>query len=81
MNPILVLIDDREVTVPTGTSVAAALLEADVPGFRTSVTGAPRGPLCAMGVCFECRVTIDGRPHRQACMELCRPGMEISTDA
>ena len=27
----------------------------------TSVTGEPRGPLCAMGVCFECRVTIDGR--------------------
>ena len=79
MNPILVLVDDREVTVQPGTSVAAALIEAGAPDFRTSVSGAPRGPLCAMGVCFECRVTIDGQPHRRACMEFCRPGMEITT--
>lgn len=79
MSRILVLLDDREVTVEPGTTVAAALLEAGAPDFRTSVTGEPRGPLCAMGVCFECRVTIDGRPHRRACMELCRAGMEVRT--
>ena len=79
MNPILVLIDDREVTVEPGTTVAAAILDSGMPGFRTSLNGTPRGPLCAMGICFECRVTINGERHRQACMELCRPGMEIST--
>ncbi|OYV74133.1 MAG: hypothetical protein B7Z72_00875 [Gemmatimonadetes bacterium 21-71-4] len=34
-----------------------------------------------MGVCFECRVTIDGAPHQRACMVTCRPGMSIATGA
>ncbi len=46
---------------------------------RTSVAGEPRGVLCAMGICFECRVTIDGVPHRRACMELVREGMRVET--
>ena len=34
---------------------------------RTSVTGEPRGPLCGMGICFECRTTVDGREHVRSC--------------
>jgi succinate dehydrogenase/fumarate reductase-like Fe-S protein len=30
-----------------------------------------------MGVCQECRVTIDGRAHVLACQTLCRAGMCI----
>jgi predicted molibdopterin-dependent oxidoreductase YjgC len=60
-------------------TVAAALLNAGIWTFRTSVRGEPRGPLCAMGICFECRVTIDGVLHRRACLEPCRPGMSVST--
>jgi succinate dehydrogenase/fumarate reductase-like Fe-S protein len=30
-----------------------------------------------MGICFECRVTIDGRAHRLACQTEVRDGMEI----
>ena len=29
-----------------------------------------------MGTCFECRVTIDGEPHRRACLEPVREGMD-----
>ena len=65
--------------VEEGTSVAAALINAGVWHFRTSVTGDVRAPLCAMGVCFECRVTIDGHLHRRACLESCRDGMEVTT--
>jgi len=68
---------DRE--VEEGISVAAALVNADVWQFRTAVGGEPRAPICAMGICFECRVTIDGRPHRRSCMESCRQGMEVVT--
>jgi D-hydroxyproline dehydrogenase subunit gamma len=49
--------------------------------FRRSVKGDPRGPLCGMGICFECRVTIDGIPHSPSCQTLCRAGMEVRTDA
>ncbi len=33
-----------------------------------------------MGICWECRVEIDGAPHRRACMELVRDGMVVSTE-
>jgi len=33
-----------------------------------------------MGICFECRVTVDGDPHRRACLEPVRDGMEVETD-
>jgi len=76
---VAVRIDGRPVDVEAGTSVAAALWNAGAASVRTSVAGAPRGPLCAMGICFECRVTIDGQPHRRACLATCRDGMEIDT--
>jgi sarcosine oxidase subunit alpha len=40
----------------------------------------PRAPLCGMGVCFECRVCVDGHPHALACMTLARDGMRVNTD-
>ena len=53
---------------------------AGVQGFRRSVSGEPRGPLCGMGICFECRVTINGREHCRSCQIPCEPGMEVRTD-
>ncbi len=74
-------VDGREIEAAAGSTVAAALLNAGVTRFRASASGGPRGPLCAMGTCFECRVTIDGTAHRRACLEPCRPGMEVATGA
>jgi predicted molibdopterin-dependent oxidoreductase YjgC len=63
-----------------GDTVAAALLAAGVTTFRTTPTsGAPRGPYCLMGTCFECLVDIDGQPNRQACLTRVAPGMRIAT--
>ena len=73
-------VDGRVVEVAKGTSVAAALMNAGFAAGRRSVTGRPRGPLCGMGVCFECRVTIDGAPHRLGCQTSCAAGMEVRTD-
>lgn len=72
-------VNGRRLKLPAGISVAAAL--ADVPGsFRRSVDGEPRAPLCGIGVCFECRVRIDGVSHVRACMVLARHGMQVQTD-
>lgn len=71
--------DGRTVRAPAGTTVAAALLDAGVMSFHESVDGEARTPLCGMGVCLECRVTIDGIPHRRACMVVVREGMIVST--
>ena len=77
---VTVTIDGIEITARDGDSVAAAMLAAGILQFRTTpVSGAPRGPLCMMGVCFECLVTIDGVSSRQACLTLVRTGMIIET--
>jgi hypothetical protein len=68
------------VTVPAGTMVSAAVAIAGVSAFRKSVSGEPRGPLCGMGICFECRVTINGRAHCRSCQIPCEAGIEVSTD-
>ena len=65
-------------TVASGTTVAAAILMAGAPA-RRSVTGEPRGPLCGMGICFECRATINGVPHQRSCQILCIEGMDVRT--
>jgi D-hydroxyproline dehydrogenase subunit gamma len=61
--------------------VSAAVAIAGVSAYRRSPTGEPRAPLCGMGICFECRVTVDGRPHVRSCQTPCREGMEVRTDA
>lgn len=71
-------VDGRPVTVAVGATVAAALGAAGV-GSRRSLRGEPRGPLCGMGICYECRVTVDGMPHRLACQLRCREGMAVVT--
>ena len=78
---IQVRLDGRQVSVAPGTSVAAALWNAGISGFRASVRGEPRGPVCGMGICFECRVTIDGVAHRRSCLVTCAPGMVVETAA
>lgn len=76
---VRVNIDGRELTVPSGTTVAAALFLSGHSQFRTSVAGQPRAALCGMGICFECRVTVDGRPDSRTCQILVKDGMVVST--
>jgi sarcosine oxidase subunit alpha len=73
-------VNGKEVAVPEGAMVSTAVVLAGVSGFRKSVHGEPRGPLCGMGICFECRVTINGRAHCRSCQIACEPGMEVRTD-
>lgn len=75
---IALTVNDVSVTVAPGTTVAAAILIAGAP-TRKSVTGEPRGPLCSMGICFECRANIDGIAHQRSCQILCSTGMKVRT--
>ena len=77
---VTIHLNGASMSVPTGISVAAAIAMAGQTAFRRSVHGEGRSPLCGMGVCFECRVTIDGQPHRRSCITVCREGMEVQTD-
>lgn len=72
-------VNGQPVEVPVGASVAVAVAALGVP-FRRSRNGEPRAPLCGMGVCFECRVNVDGVMHLRACLIQARAGMRVNTD-
>jgi sarcosine oxidase subunit alpha len=75
---IQITINQQPMTVAAGSTVAVAIALASLP-CRTSITGEPRGPLCAMGICFECRATVNGIAHSRTCQLLCEPAMDIRT--
>jgi D-hydroxyproline dehydrogenase subunit gamma len=76
--PVSLQVEGRPVQARVGDTVALALLQAGVSTFReTPVSGAPRAPLCLMGVCFDCLVEVDGRANVQACMTPVADGMAV----
>jgi D-hydroxyproline dehydrogenase subunit gamma len=75
---IKLYINGHAVEVDAGDTVSAAMLNHNV-ASRISVLGEPRGPLCGMGICFECRAIVDGVMHQRTCQMLCREGMRVET--
>jgi len=76
---VTVRVNGAAISLPAGAVAAIAVLAAGAT-CRTSVTGQPRSPLCGMGTCFECRVTINGETHVKSCQVICEDGMEIRTN-
>ena len=78
-SPVRIFVNGEAVSVPPMATVAVAVMIAGRSSFRTSVSGEPRGPLCGMGICFECRLTVDGESHVRSCQTVCRDGMKVVT--
>lgn len=75
-----ILVDRQPLRAFEGESVAAALLAGGKRVLRTtSRRHEPRGLYCGMGVCFECVMTIDGRPNVRTCQTPVRAGMRVDT--
>ncbi|MET7443449.1 (2Fe-2S)-binding protein [Streptomyces sp. NPDC004082] len=78
--PFTVDLDGRGIEARPGQTVAAALWNAGVTSWRgTRGRGRPRGVFCGIGVCFDCLVTVNGRPNQRACLLPVRPGDSIRT--
>ena len=75
--PVRLRFDGREIEALPGETIAAALAAADIVAVRQARSGAPRGPFCGMGVCFDCLVTVDGRPSQRACLTKVEAGMDV----
>lgn len=80
MPDIRVRVNGEVLLVPVGTLVSAAIVRAGRAWTRRSLAGEPRGPLCGMGICFECRATVNGVLHVRTCQRVCEAEMEIATD-
>ncbi len=76
---VSITMDGKEMRVPAGISVAAAVLGHAHPGETCThpVDASPRAPHCLMGVCFECMMEIDGEPNVQSCLVTVQEGMVV----
>ncbi|WNZ53685.1 (2Fe-2S)-binding protein (plasmid) [Microbulbifer sp. MKSA007] len=75
---VSITINGQAVQVAEGSSLWAAMALSGTTQTRlASVSGDQRSAYCAMGVCFECLVEIDGIPNQQACLTKVSEGMEV----
>ncbi len=76
----VIVVDGRAIPLRAGQSVGAVLVSAGIRAWRTTrKNGRPRGLFCGIGICYDCLLTIDGRPNQRACLTAARPGMRVST--
>jgi aerobic-type carbon monoxide dehydrogenase small subunit (CoxS/CutS family) len=73
-------VDGEAVEAYPGETIATALLAADRrTARRTAHRGAPRGVFCAIGVCHDCRMIVDGEANVRTCLVPARAGMVVET--
>lgn len=74
----VIFVDGAPAKARRGANLAAALWSAGYVALRRSPRrSAPRGAFCMIGVCQECRVSVDGRVA-QACLTEVVDGMRVS---
>ena len=77
---IQITFDGESVEALEGEPIAAALLAAGKKVFyRTVKRNDPRGYFCAIGVCNDCKMIVDGVPNVRTCVTPVREGMIIET--
>lgn len=77
---VTLTINGQSVTVPAGQSVWSALaLGGQQVTRRAALSGQARSAYCAMGVCFECMMEINGLPNQQSCLRQVETGMIVNT--
>jgi len=76
-NTVTFFFEGKLIKAKSGDSVAAALLEAGELILRIDPSGSPRGVVCGIGVCWECRCIINDVPNTRACQTEVRPDMKV----
>jgi sarcosine oxidase subunit alpha len=75
---IMIEVNGSPVYAFSGETVAAALCAAGRLTLNHSPKqGEPRGMYCGMGVCYSCRMTINGVPNILACQTTVEEGMQV----
>jgi predicted molibdopterin-dependent oxidoreductase YjgC len=72
--------DGEPVRAEPGQTVGAALIAAGQRHWHTTRReAAPRGLFCGIGICFDCLVTVNGRPNLRACLTEVAAGDQVRT--
>ena len=74
-------VNGRKIPAYRGQTIAEAILANRKRVLRTTQNNAPRGVYCAMGICYECRMIVDGVPNVRTCMTLATPGCKVNSQA
>jgi D-hydroxyproline dehydrogenase subunit gamma len=75
--PVTFRFNGVDVNGVQGETIASALLGAGIRCLRSApVDGGERGMFCAMGICQECLVEVDGQ-RVEACRTPVRAGLEV----
>ena len=72
-------VDGKTILACSGQTIAEALLANGVRTLRMTQKQASRGVYCGMGICYECRMIVNGIPNVRTCMALVTPGCRIAT--
>jgi hypothetical protein len=76
--PFEIMVNSAPYTAYPGETLATVLLATGRFAFRLSpVLREPRGLFCGMGICFECLLTVNGRPNVRACVTVVQPGDRV----
>ena len=73
-------IDGRQVEAFEGETILGVMMAEGQRILRhTSKEKRPRSMFCGIGVCYDCLVTVDGRPNTRACHTMVVEGMVVET--
>ncbi len=79
-HPFEIEVDGVKIAAYEGETIGAALLAAGRRTLRyTHKFERPRGLYCGIGLCQECRMTVNGIPNTQTCQTLATPGCRVET--
>ena len=78
--PFEIEVDGEKIVAYEGETIGAALLAAGRRTLRfTNKLEQPRGLYCGIGLCQECRMTVNGIPNTQVCQTLATAGCRVET--
>jgi len=73
-------VDGKDIEAFEGEPIASALVAAGIRAFRkTAKRDEPRGIYCAIGLCTDCVMVVDGVPNVRTCITPVKDGMKIKT--
>lgn len=75
-----IFVDGKKIEAFKGEPIAAALIASGIKVFhRTTKRNEPRGYFCAVGVCSDCFMIVNGKPNTRTCVTLVEDGMIVET--
>jgi predicted molibdopterin-dependent oxidoreductase YjgC len=75
-----IFVNGEKIEALEGEPIATALIAAGKKVFhRTEKRNHPRGYYCAVGVCTDCIMIVNGQPNVRTCVTTVEDGMRIET--